>query len=311
MDIAQGMKSPDAKANEDNVVSDVEAKKEEEDMAAVLEKLNLAAVNNRVFSISDETQVLLQRFNQVFKDLVNGVPTAYDDLESLLTNGDRQLQKTFNNLPGFLQKLIAQLPSKMTGTIGPELMAAAAARAEQSGINTANAAKAAGAAKKMGFKTPTLKDLVGKPGAVATLMRSIITFLRARFPAFLGMNVLWSLALFGKSLRLHSWPLSALTSTLVLLFVFWYCHKRGKEVRLEKERLLSEQEEAQLDAEYGAINPDGVHTTTAPEGAPLEEVQEGMKEAQAAREAALENEAFEEHPSVLSTTVQPAERVGT
>lgn len=24
--------------------------------------------------------------------------------------------------------------------------------------------------------------------------------------------------------------------TLVLLFFFWYCHKRGKEVRLEKER---------------------------------------------------------------------------
>ena len=65
MDIAQGMKSPDANPNEDNVVSDVEAKKEEEDMAMLLEELNLAAVNNRVFSISDETQELLQKFNQV------------------------------------------------------------------------------------------------------------------------------------------------------------------------------------------------------------------------------------------------------
>jgi hypothetical protein len=203
MDIAQGIKSPDARPNEDNVVHDVEAKKEEEDMAAVLEKLNLAAVNNRVFSVSEETQELLQRFNQVFKDLVNGVPTAYDDLESLLTNGDRQLQRTFNHLPGFMQKLIAQLPSRMKETIAPELMAAAAARAEKSGMNTANAAKAAGAAKKMGFKTPTLKDLVGKPGAIASMMRSIITFLRARFPAFLGMNVLWSLALFGKQPDLH------------------------------------------------------------------------------------------------------------
>lgn len=202
MDIAQGMKSPDAKPNEDNVVSDVEAKKEEEDMAMMLEKLNLAAVNNRVFSISDETQELLQRFNQVFKDLVNGVPTAYDDLESLLTNGDRQLQRTFNHLPSFLQKLIAQLPNRMKETIAPELMAAAAARAEKSGINTSKAAKAAGAAKKMGFKTPELKDLVGKPGAVVSMMRSIIMFLRARFPAFLGMNVLWSLALFGKPQRL-------------------------------------------------------------------------------------------------------------
>jgi hypothetical protein len=96
-----------------------------------------------------------------------------------------------------------------------------------------------------------------------------------------------------------------------LLFVFWYCHKRGKEVRLEKERQLTEQEVAQLDAEYRAMNPDGVYTTTAPEGASLDEVQEGMEEAHAAREAAAETEMFEAHPSVLSTTVQPAESTGT
>jgi hypothetical protein len=80
---------------------------------------------------------------------------------------------------------------------------------------------------------------------------------------------------------------------------------------LEKERQLTEQEEARLDAEYREMNPDGIHTTTAPEGAPLEEVQEGMKEAQAAREAALEDEVSEEHPSVPNTTTQPAKRVGS
>ena len=198
MDVAEGLKSADAKPNEDEIVDDAEAKKEEEDMTVVLERLNLAAVNNRVFSISDETQELLQKFNQIFKDLINGVPTAYDDLESLLTNGDRQLQKTFNHLPNFLQKMIEQLPEKMTQGFAPEIMAAAAERAEKSGINMNNAGKAAAAAKKMGFKTPALKDLVGKPGAVAGMMRSVITFLRTRFPAFMGMNVLWSLALFGK-----------------------------------------------------------------------------------------------------------------
>jgi hypothetical protein len=26
----------------------------------------------------------------------------------------------------------------------------------------------------------------------------------------------------------------------VLLFVFWYCHKRGRDVRLEKEKLAAE-----------------------------------------------------------------------
>ncbi|KAF7512827.1 hypothetical protein GJ744_011930 [Endocarpon pusillum] len=295
MHIAEGVKSADAQPNEDNIVSEVQAKKEQDDMAMVLEKLNLAAVNNRVFSISEETQELLQKFNQVFKDLVNGVPTAYDDLESLLTNGDQQLQKTFNHLPTFLQKLIAQLPNKMKDTIAPELMAAAAQKVGKSGTNTAKAEEPAGAAKKKkGFKTPNLKDIAGKPGTIASMMRTIITFLRARFPAFLGMNVLWSLALF------------------VLLFVFWYCHKRGKEVRLEKERRLTEEEEARLDAEYRALNPDGNHTTTAPEGAPLEEVQQGIIEAQVAREAAAEDGLEDDvDPSVLSTTVQPAEKVGT
>ena len=199
MDVAEGLKPADAKPNEDGLVEDPQAKKEEEDMTIILERLNLAAVNNRAFSISEETQVLLQQFNQIFKDLVNGVPTAYDDLESLLKNGDRQLQKTFNHLPSFLQQLIERLPEAVTKGLGPEIMAAAAERAEKSGISAENVGKAAAAAKKMGLKTPGLKDLIGKPGAIAGLMRSVITYLRARFPAFMGMNVLWSLALFGKS----------------------------------------------------------------------------------------------------------------
>jgi hypothetical protein len=198
MDVAEGLKSADAKPNEDGLVEDPQAKKEEEDMTIVLERLNLAAVNNRVFSISDETQVLLQQFNQIFKDLVNGVPTAYDDLESLLKNGDRQLQKTFNHLPSFLQQLIERLPETITKGLGPEIMAAAAERAEKSGINAENVGKAAAAAKKMGLKTPGLRDLIGKPGAIVGMMRSVMAYLRARFPAFMGMNVLWSLALFGK-----------------------------------------------------------------------------------------------------------------
>lgn len=197
-DLAQGVKPPDAKPNEDGQVSDDEAKREEEDMATVLETLNLAAINNRVFSISDETQDLLKQFNQVIKDLIKGVPTAYGDLESLLTNGDQQLQKAYGSLPPFLQKLIEKLPETVTKGFGAEMMAAAAERASKSGVNVERAGKAAGIASKM-LKTPSLKDLVGKPGAVAGMLRSIIAFLRARFPAFMGMNVLWSLALFGKS----------------------------------------------------------------------------------------------------------------
>lgn len=163
-----------------------------------MERLNLAAENNRVFSISDETRELLRKFNLVLKDLINGVPTACHDLESLLTNGHKQLQQTYNDLPGFLKKLIKQLPDKVTDTLGPELLAAAAEKAETSGVNIENVGKAAAAASKMGFKTPNLKELVGKPTAIVGMLRSIVAFLRARFPAIMSMNVLWSLALFSK-----------------------------------------------------------------------------------------------------------------
>lgn len=62
MSAAEGLKADDAHPNEDGNVSDHEAKKEEEEMTSVLEKLNLAAVNNRVFSISKESQELLQKY---------------------------------------------------------------------------------------------------------------------------------------------------------------------------------------------------------------------------------------------------------
>ncbi|KAJ9660169.1 hypothetical protein H2198_002675 [Neophaeococcomyces mojaviensis] len=271
-DIAENLKSS---ADEGEDPEAAEVKKEEEEMTTVLDQLNLAAVNNRVFSISDETQELLQSFNQVLKDLINGVPTAYRDLESLLTNGDKQIQKTYNSLPSFLQRLVEKLPETMTKGIAPEMMAAAAERASSYGINLDKTGKAAGAASKF-IKTPSLKDLVGKPGAVTSMLRSIMQFLRTRFPAFAGINVLWSMALF------------------LLLIVFWYCHKRGKEVRLEKERQLTEQEVEQLEKEWRHVHPHGGDTetavppttTTAPPGASMEEVKAGIIEADTAKIAA-------------------------
>ena len=59
--IAECLKAPDAKPNEDEVVTPNEARKEEDEMTVVLEQLNLAAVNNRVFSISKESQELLRK----------------------------------------------------------------------------------------------------------------------------------------------------------------------------------------------------------------------------------------------------------
>lgn len=166
-------------------------------MTEILENLNLAASNNRVFSMGEDTQELLRKFKLIFKDLVNGVPTAYHDLEMLLTNGNRQLQDTYTKMPSFLQKLIEKLPEKWTSTLAPEMLAVASERATASGVNMENVGKAAAAAEKMGM--PSLKELVSKPAAIVGMLRSIMAFLRARFPAVLGMNVLWSLALFSKS----------------------------------------------------------------------------------------------------------------
>ncbi|KAL4781829.1 hypothetical protein BJX76DRAFT_334265 [Aspergillus varians] len=252
---------------------DKEMKQENEDMTEILDRLNLAADNNRVFSISDETQELLRKFKLIFKDLINGVPTAYHDLEMLLTNGNRQLQDTYSKLPSPLQKLIEKLPERWTETLAPEMIAVASERASRSGVNVENIGKAAAAAGKMGIQIPSLKELVAKPAAIVGMLRSIMTFLKARFPAVLGMNVLWSLALF------------------ILLFVLWYCHKRGREVRLDNERLVTEEEIEKINQESSdgtgttsQIRSTETLTTTAGQGASVSEIREGIKEAQEARE---------------------------
>src|SRR5271170_4743437 len=99
---------------------------------------------------------------------------------------------------------------------------------------------------------------------------------------------------------------------VVLLLVFWYCYKRGRDVRLEKERQLTEEEVARLEKEYEATAASHTRTTTAPEGAPMEDVEAGMREVQEARSAVTEEDRAPglTSASALSTTVQPAERTG-
>ncbi|KAJ5135217.1 uncharacterized protein N7515_004495 [Penicillium bovifimosum] len=265
---------------------DTQKDKDAEDMTDILERLNLAADNNRVFSISEETQELLRKFKLIFKDLVNGVPTAYGDLEMLLTNGNRQLQETYTKLPSPMQKLIEKLPERWTESLAPEMLAVAAERAGSSGINMENAGKAAAAAEKMGINMPSLKELVSKPAALVGMLRSIMAFLKARFPAVMGMNVLWSLALF------------------ILLFVLWYCHKRGREVRLENERLVTEEEISKLneDTSEGLIRPTQTLTTTAPQGASSEEIREGVRKVEEARAAPIASTPTEVEPEVQNVT---------
>ncbi|KAF7913715.1 uncharacterized protein EAF01_000121 [Botrytis porri] len=226
----RGKKERDAKATglqPDPNISDTEAQREQDDLSRVLDDLSLTASNNRAFSLSPDSTVLVQKFTFILKDLINGVPTAYDDLVHLLEDSQGTLSKSYDSLPSFLQKLITQLPQKVTTTLAPELLAVATEAQAHSVANAASAAQTGGmgAAAKSLLTPSSLKDLVTKPGAVVGMLKAIVNALKLRWPAFMGTNVLLSLALF------------------VLLFVFWYCYKRGKEVRLARDgRVLVEGE---------------------------------------------------------------------
>jgi len=196
---------------------------EKDDLTRVLDDLNLSARNNKAFSLSDESAELVQKFTLILKDLVNGVPTAVNDLTSLLDDPDGALAKNYEKLPKSLKKLVTQLPEKLSSTLAPELLAAAA---EAQGLSKEDATAAAAGGAAGGLKASAkrllvpknLKDLVTKPGAVVSMLKGIMNALKVRWPAFMGTNVIWSLALF------------------LLLFVLWYCHKRGREERLEREK---------------------------------------------------------------------------
>ncbi|KAI0110123.1 hypothetical protein F4814DRAFT_425876 [Daldinia grandis] len=212
--------SPSSSPSPSPTPSEREITKEETDIARVLEDLNLAAsADNQAFSLSRESAETLRKFTQVLKDLVNGVPTAYGDLIGLIEDRDGVLAKSYDKLPSSLKKLVAQLPEKLTSSLAPELLAAAA---EAQGLQGAAATGAeapgskAEAAKKL-LGTSNLLELVTKPGAVVGLLKGIVNALKTRWPAFVGTNVLWSVAVF------------------LLLSALWYCYKRGRETRLERE----------------------------------------------------------------------------
>lgn len=179
-----------------------EQRKEDKELTEVLDQLNLSAVNNRVFSFSKESEALLNKFTQILKDIINGVPTAYNDLEKLFTDYDTQLKKMYGGLPPFLQNMVKSLPAKLTATLGPELMAASA---EKPGFDAKAAGAGASKAKKSKIPgipaIPSLKSLVTAQGAVATALRSIVNFLKFRFPMLAtGTNLIMSLAVFRESL---------------------------------------------------------------------------------------------------------------
>ncbi|KAI0484650.1 hypothetical protein GGR56DRAFT_34893 [Xylariaceae sp. FL0804] len=221
----QGKKPADADLKPERLaVPEPEVDREQDDMTRVLNDLDLSARNNRAFSLSAESADMVRRFTQVLRDLANGVPTAYGDLVGLLEDRDGAIARSYEKLPRSLKKLVAQLPEKLTGSLAPELLAVAA---EAQGLKMASeegAAADAGvkAAAKRLLTPGNLKELVTKPGAVAGLLKGIVNALKTRWPAFMGTNVLWSVAVF------------------LLLSMLWYCHKRGREVRLEGEEAAAQ-----------------------------------------------------------------------
>jgi hypothetical protein len=188
-----------------------EAKEQDErEVSVLLDRLNLSAINNRVFSFSDQSQKLYGEFTLILKDIVNGAPTAWDDLENLLKNNDKQLQQTFKSMPPFVQTLVKSLPAKFATSMGPEIMAMAG---DKPGNDLKKQMEVAGKAsssisaqninldvkKKQKRRVPNIKDLAARKGAVTSMLTNIVNFLKLRFPAFVtGTNVVMSLAVFSK-----------------------------------------------------------------------------------------------------------------
>jgi len=192
-----------------------EAEREQAEVAKVLDDLNLASSgDNKVFSLSKDSAEVVRRFTQVLKDLVNGVPTAYGDLVKLIEDRDKVISNNFDRLPNGLKKLVTQLPDQLSAKLAPEVLAIAA---EAQGLAANQAGDSFKGAAKQFANPKNLYDLVTKPGAIVSLLKGIVNALKARWPAFIGTNVLWSVAVF------------------LLLSVLWYCYKRGREERIARE----------------------------------------------------------------------------
>lgn len=189
------------------------------EVSVLLDKLNLSSINNRVFSFSSKSQKLYGEFTIVLKDMINGAPTAYQDMEKLLKDNEGHLDEIFRGMPPFVQTLIKSLPAKLGSTLGPEIMAAASDKPGadmKARLNTASKSSSV-ETKKRKRTVPDVKSLAKDRGVITSMLSNIVNFLKLRFPFLLTTtNVVMTL------------------STFILLLVFWYCHKRGKEVRLSK-----------------------------------------------------------------------------
>ncbi|QRV94057.1 hypothetical protein RhiJN_22075 [Ceratobasidium sp. AG-Ba] len=216
-----------------------ELTKEQKELAEILDSLDMQAGKQGTAFTTPVTRALLHRFTQILKDIVNGVPTAYNDLIEFLDASSTHLSQEWNSLPSSFQKLIRSLPLGIPPDVFAAMTAAAAAPTVGEPTTTTagpSAPKPSAFASKLnpmsmftktnpqtGAQTRTLpkpsqiKDFLGTGGGIATLLRTILTFLRTKFPMLAGTSALMSMGL------------------SILMLLLWYCHKRGREERLARE----------------------------------------------------------------------------
>ena len=217
--------------NEDGTINEEATKeRQEREVSVLLDNLNLSSINNRVFAFSAETQQIYHRFAQVLKDIINGAPTAYDDMDKLMREAGPKLEQQFSAMPPFVQTLVKSLPMKLGSTLGPELMAAASEKpggdmkarmetaskpgvggkgadaggslnmgASSSSATTTTETAEDGTQTKKKRTIPGFKSLVSSQSGVAGMLRSAVSFLQTRFPFLASSaNVAMSLAVFSK-----------------------------------------------------------------------------------------------------------------
>lgn len=198
------------------VTENIKESDDQKEVGVLLDKLNLSAINNRVFSFSNQTQKIYQDFTVVLKDMINGGPTAYHDMEKLFKENEGHLGELFAGMPPFVHTLVKNLPN----SIAPAMMSSSSGNEDvKTKVESASAQDSSESrdSKKQKRYVPGLKHISEEKGAVASMLSSIVNFLKLRFPlAITGTNVVMSM------------------SVLILLFVMFYCHKRGKETRLEQ-----------------------------------------------------------------------------
>lgn len=186
------------------------AERQEKEVSVLLDRLDMSSINNRVFALSADTQRYYERFAQALRDTIEGVPTAYDDMEQLMRDAGPTLERQFKAMPPFVQALVKSLPAKIGTALAPELLAAASdkpgadLKAAQSGSSSSGigtSKKTAEKAKKAKRNIPGLKSLMSKQGAVAGILRNVVTFIQTRFPFLASTtNVVMSLAVFSEYL---------------------------------------------------------------------------------------------------------------